>query len=139
MAHLLLSEQCLSGEAVTVFPPLPFRAASSSVLVLMPIQPTAALFLLAPTDLQTLTAGTAAPEAPSPSKPHSPLNGSSPRIQGTLRVSPSTLNAEISVLPLAPSTPALGKGPVVSVLHGCFYSILLLKSGGGNLKKKKSE
>lgn len=107
------------------------------MLAFMPIQPAAALFLLAPTEHQTLPSGTTAPTAPSsPSQLHSPLHGSGPKIQGTPQISPSPLfNAEISVLPLALSTSGLGKDPAVSILHSCFYSILLLKGGGGNFKK----
>lgn len=107
------------------------------MLVLTAAWPAAALFLLAPTENQTLPAGTKAPVASSPSQPLSPLDGSGSRIKGTPWVSPSSLNAEISVLPLALSIPGPGKGPVASILHGCFYSILLLKSGGGNYKTKR--
>lgn len=115
---------------------VPTACQNPSELSLGLMWPALSLFLLDPTEYQTLPAGTMTPVAPSripvppTSQPYSPLDGSGPRTQGTAWISLSPLNAEISVLPLAWSTPGVGKDPLAFILHQ-FYFILLLKTGGG--------
>lgn len=91
MAHLL-QVPSLSGEGRHCASPSACQSCPSVMLAFMPTQPAAALFLPAPTEHQTLpSAGTTAPAAPSPSRLHSPLHGSGPKIQGTPHISPSSL------------------------------------------------